>query len=412
MEETQQLIYAGMQPCHLVQYHPQCKPNSIPVSPAARAAGTSEEPSTYDLLVEKLLRINKHLVNAQDLRLPYIGPRTYQQFLECFCEIFAHKHTKAVTERENLSKAVAALSTTRKQAEEMRNTLKELKQQHSEASSLSEQFLHSLTLKSCQLEKLKAHMGQSSSVLNAMQMVNEQERQLIENDEDDEELLTLFIEKQTSRLETLLAEAKERVHLAELEENEAKTAMMNSKESALRWHSKIDRNAIDQIKTLNNPPQLVGTIMELMLTLLKQHRAESQTTLSSDGSSSSTPGHVSFISKRRKSVQTAKLDKEQWNAIQIAIGDSQRFLDLLNGLQWEDGLSADAVNLILSKLAIPGKNVPIAVSDSKVKKGLITVSMARHAAESAANMCAFAVSIVEYNDSFKPYKIAAEQLQQ
>ena len=438
MQETQQLLQAGMQPGHLIQ-PPQLNTN---VTPSIRDELTTssesadnikevpEQPFTYDILMEKIKKVNRSLMGVQeDVYLPYVGPRTYQQFLECFCEIFLAKQAEAAMDKENLSKAVATLGSTEKQAEEMKTALKELRHQHSEASRLSEKLMKALTLKSCQLEKLKALMGQSSSVLNAMQMVKEQERQLVENDEDEEELLMLFLDRQTTRLEALLVDAREHVRTAEQVENEAKQAMMKSKEAALHWQGKIDRNAIDQVKSLNNPPQLVGIIMELMLTLLQQYGADPHNGSVSDGSSSSTPGHVPFpTSKKRKfstATDTAKQEKEQWNAIVIAIGDSQRFLDLLNGLKWEDGLSTDAVNLVLSKLAIPGKNIPVTGLEGSINgghvdpkgqaaavEGLITESMALHAAESAANMFRFAASIVEYNDSFKPYKIAAEQLLQ
>lgn len=424
MQETRQLQQAGMQPGQPPDHTPKTSDvttsNDTPESTNIKEV--TGKPPSYDILMEKMTKMNRSLMAVQeDVHLPYVGPRTYQQFLECFCEVFQAKQAEAVMDRENLSKAVNTLSNTREHAEEMRTALKELRQQHSEASKLSEKLLKSLTLKSCQLEKLKALMGLSSSVLNAMQMVREQERQLVENDEDDEELLTLFSDKQTTRLEALLVKAREHVRVAEQVESEAQQAMMKSKQAALRWHGKIDRNAIDQIKSLNNPPQLVGTIMDLMLTLLQQYGVDPQSG-ASEGSSSSTPGHIpSLTSKKKKtafsaSTETAKLDKEHWSSIQIAIGDSQRFLDLLNGLKWKDGLSADAVNLIISKLAIPGKNVPLSGTSEDAKgrmtESLITFSMVQHAAESAANMFGFAVSIVEYNDSFKPYKIAAEQLLQ
>lgn len=115
------------------------------------------------------------------------------------------------------------------------------------------------------------------------------------------------------------------------------------------------------------------------------------------------------------------MEKEQWTAIQLAIGDSQKFLDLLNGLKWENGLSADAVNLIESRLATSHTNLTAAEPSGSVpstadstgshQPSRITVSMAKHAAESAATMCGFAVAIVEYHYSFKPYKLAAEKLQ-
>ena len=112
------------------------------------------------------------------------------------------------------------------------------------------------------------------------------------------------------------------------------------------------------------------------------------------------------------------MEKDQWLAIQLAIGDSQKFLDLLNSLKWESGLSTDAVNLIESKLvtshssptaAEPRGGEPNATQPQHLS--LITVAMAKHAAESAATMCGFAVAIVEYHHSFKPYRVAIEKLQ-
>ena len=50
-------------------------------------------------------------------------------------------------------------------------------------------------------------------------------------------------------------------------------------------------------------------------------------------------------------------------------------------------------------------------STSGSTPSLITVAMARHAAESAATMCTFAVAVVDYSHSFKPYKLAVEKLQ-
>ena len=138
------------------------------------------------------------------------------------------------------------------------------------------------------------------------------------------------------------------------------------------------------------------------------------------------PGHPLPSKKRTSggviaSTDSSKMEKEQWMAIQLAIGDSQKFLDLLNGLKWENGLSLDALNLIESRIATshmspkpaePSGSAPSTAGSIDTRQpSLITVSMARHAAESAATMCAFAVAIVEYHYSFKPYKLAVEKLQ-
>ena len=157
-----------------------------------------------------------------------------------------------------------------------------------------------------------------------------------------------------------------------------------------------------------------------MLTLLSQYSSDNQEVTPSN-SSTSTPGHTAYpaLLKRRSSTMSSKMEKEQWNAIQLAIGDSQRFLDLLNNLKWESGLSTDAVNLIKSRLAMdddPGTSQletshKPSNGSGKKQSELITIAMARHAAESAAHMCNFAISIVKYNESFKPYMIAKENLE-
>ena len=178
------------------------------------------------------------------------------------------------------------------------------------------------------------------------------------------------------------------------------------------WQHRIDRNTIDQIKTLPNPPALVGVIMELMLSLFKRYGSESAQ--SRTGNEPTSPA----VNRRRVSSLSvnSKMEREQWTQLQLEIGDSQRFLDLINGLKWEEGLHKDAIALIESKLAtscnsrsansVGGSHPSTADSRSSAggsEAGLITVSMAKHAAESAASMCGFAVAIVEYQYSFEPY---------
>jgi len=134
--------------------------------------------------------------------------------------VFAHKH----------SKALETLHNTQQEVDTMKNTLSELKKRHEEASKLSGTLLSDLTSKSCQLERLKALLGHGSSVLSAMQVVGEQQRLLAENEEDDEELLAVFVDRQSSRLELLLHRAREQLAVAEREERETKLAMNKTKE--------------------------------------------------------------------------------------------------------------------------------------------------------------------------------------
>jgi len=116
----------------------------------------------------------------------------------------------------------------------MKTTLSELKHKLEAASKLSSTLISELTSKSCQLERLKALLGHGSSVLSAMQMVSEQERLLAENEDDDEELLAVFVDHRSSRLELMLHRAREQVLAAEEEEREAKLAMDKAKEQVGR----------------------------------------------------------------------------------------------------------------------------------------------------------------------------------
>ena len=445
MKETGQLTHTGQQPYHLQQsylpkqaeltqfFRPTTKQCLIDI--LNRNNELVDSPLSFECLVEKVLELDREMSgSSSEFKLPYVGPTKLQHFIECFCEIFEQKYSELSIGKLNLSKALETVRNTQREVSVMKNTVKELKQKHEEASHLSSTLLCELRAKSCQLEQLKALLGEGSSVLSAMQMVKEQERLLMENEEDDE-LLALFGDRHSSRHDALLQKLREQVALAESEEQAAKQRMMKSKESALHWQSKIDRNTIDQIKSLNNPPRLVGTIMELMFSLLQQY-GESDVIQTGDQSIQSTPVHAStghtnttgtVLSKKRSTTiphsgavvtETAKMEKEQWQAVQSSIGDSQKFLDLVNRLKWQDGLPPDAVKLIESKLAT-SSNLSTISSESTRKqssslgeKDLITVAMARHAAESAAIMCGFAISIVNYSNSFQPYKLAQEKLHQ
>ena len=53
--------------------------------------------------MEKVLSLDSEM--GGDLvgtKLPYVGPRTFQQFLECFCVIFKRKSSEAAVEKDNL----------------------------------------------------------------------------------------------------------------------------------------------------------------------------------------------------------------------------------------------------------------------------------------------------------------------
>lgn len=117
---------------------------------------------------------------------------------------------------------------------------------------------------------------------------------------------------------------------------------------------------------------------------------------------------------------TSKTERDYWTQLQLAISDSQHFLDLMHNLKWEEeGLSQEAISLIESKLVTSHNSDNVLKSESSAtdsttissQPSLITVSMAKHASESVAMMCEFTVSIVDYHYSFQPHHNALKRIE-
>ena len=174
LRETGQLLHSGEQPGYFTTQ-----------SPLPQGGQQSCPPSSYECLMEKVVSLSHQLQSGGGsvsdngggeggeggMRLPYVGPRTFVQFIECFCEIYRVKNSEAVTEKQHLSQAVETLQRTQQDADTMKTTLSELRQKHGEASRLSEELLAHLTAKACQLERAKAILGHGSSVLSAIQVI-------------------------------------------------------------------------------------------------------------------------------------------------------------------------------------------------------------------------------------------------
>ena len=109
LQETGQLYQAGLQPGHLEQDQHSldalANVSSLPSitlsppqndEPSSASSGHQEPPSAMDYLMEGVLDLDKVVSGnnvTENLKLPYLGPRTYQQFMECFCEIFKKKNS-------------------------------------------------------------------------------------------------------------------------------------------------------------------------------------------------------------------------------------------------------------------------------------------------------------------------------
>lgn len=106
MQETGQLLQAGLQPNHLQQATPHSTlphPPPPPTIPSQEGVSQSLPPMSFECLMEKVLRLDSEMEGRENgVKLPYVGPRTFLQFLECFCTIFKRKHLEAATEKLHL----------------------------------------------------------------------------------------------------------------------------------------------------------------------------------------------------------------------------------------------------------------------------------------------------------------------
>ena len=103
---------------------------------------------------------------------------------------------------------------------------------------------------------------------------------------------------------------------------------------------------------------------------------------------------------------TPRESKGKWTAIKLAIGDSQNFLDLISALNWREGLTIEAVNLIKSYLDVEESGE----GEGSSRQGLVSLSAARHAAEVVGTMFGFAAGIVRYTALHKTHLLVLQKL--
>ena len=153
--------------------------------------------------------------------------------------------------------------------------------------------------------------------------------------------------------------------------------------------------------------------MEMILTLLHHNSSSGETPTEASYDTLSTA--LLHKKKSASTLQSSKLEREQWQTIQLAIGDSQKFLDLLNAFKWENGLDSYSINLIESMLVtsrIGSSTVQESPSSSSGggSTALISVTTARYASEAVAIMCAYTVAIAEYHYLIAPCQEAADNV--
>ena len=165
-------------------------------------------------------------------------------------------------------------------------------------------------------------------------------------------------------------------------------------------------------------------------------------------------------------LQAERLDRNQWKQYTAMMADSGRFVDILHGIQWQDGLDLDIANgdeqgsnecsLIISILAVEsyiakgrdgisdgvsgegfllenakgecpspsmfmssntdgfclGFHVPAARGGGGgTQENRITLAAARYASEEAAALVHYAIALIEYTKLCQPLKFAKQRVE-
>ena len=118
------------------------------------------------------------------------------------------------------------------------------------------------------------------------------------------------------------------------------------------WRNKVDRACIERIRAFQNPPFLVGQIMEMITVMIGKRKvsdmATNKTTEQQKAETSKEhdttkdqEGGGNKVTKKAGANKMERLDKAQWKAYQNMMQDAGKFVEMMHSVDWEDGLQAD-----------------------------------------------------------------------
>ncbi|CAF0874114.1 unnamed protein product [Rotaria sordida] len=353
----------------------------------------------------------------------YIGPETFRHFMQSFWYLFTSK--AAVCERDiiRLSKVLSTLNKTRQDAEHMREYIQQLKERCLTSEKETALLLEEVIYKSMILEKLRAKHGLPGSLPGYIHreekddlILPEEERKWLLDDEADEyEENFKRMKEESLRSRQVKMQEEYEESLREVEKWRERLATKR-KEVEL-WMNKVDKSCIERIRAFQTPPILIGQIMEMILTLI--------------GRKPATRSEVKDQEKERGPgrMQAERLDRNQWKQYTALMADSGRFVDMLHGINWQDGLNLDVANAVESYIAkgrdgvsegITGEgsllenaknfHVP-AVRGSNSQENRITLAAARYASEEAAALVHYVIALIEYTKLCQPLRLAKQKVE-
>ncbi|XP_071801693.1 uncharacterized protein [Asterias amurensis] len=414
----------------------------------------------------KLIMKERINLNHCDPAMPgkheiFIGPRTFRRFLDAFRYIYSTKSKENTARVGQLRKALACLARTQQDTQAKKQDIKRLQVDYEDASKKVAALLESLTLRATVLEKTKAQFTEASNSLSAFLQMHEVESdeeiedellQAEERDEYDKEFERMRQENLQSRKMAI----DEELEIAIKKVADCRGVLQKARDQVLHWCEKVDRSCIERLKSFQNPPPIVQQVMEMVMALLGKNKPlgqhperseripnEDASVLSGRHSSTSSPSPKSPTKRvpRKSRVHPPKFlsyaseskdqlsDKQRWKHMQNMLNDSTKFVEILQGIDWENGLDTNIrlnVEHYLPKpkgdgegvtgegslLEVPGgAKLPASSrrSPSSMESGGITIAAVRYSSEDAGNLVAYICSLVEYSHQCGPLRQALEK---
>ncbi|KAK6187606.1 hypothetical protein SNE40_005595 [Patella caerulea] len=372
----------------------------------------------------------------------YVGPTTYHRFKESFRCLYTKKAKQRTEEVEQLKKVLATLDQTRVDSKIMKKAIKSTNVKFEEAKKNTANLLHQLTLKATVLEKLKAKVGLSKSLYAYLNLTELEEDEIEEDEllkqEEYDDYDAEFDKMREANLKTRHIQAKEEYVLAVKAVEDCRQKLEQSKIQVTEWTKKVDRACIETLRSMANPPPLVGHVMEMVMTLIgkrlpSQRIVDVRETFSGKedmssriSSSSSSTRHL--VKKSAKQKDGDRYDRVSWKGMQLTMTDSLKFVDMLRNVPWEDGLHDDVLRAVESYLAISKDGQLGVTGDTSLdmptlavskrspspdgRQAGITISAAKYSSEDCATLVKYTIAIVEYCRLCGPLKAAKERQQE
>ncbi|KAM9316607.1 uncharacterized protein PAF06_007656 [Gastrophryne carolinensis] len=415
-------------------------------------------PHSREIIQERLELL---ILKKSSKKNVFIGPNTLQIFLDNFKRIFLRKIEEQHNSNDLLQCVLQTLDNTRRDIKNTRETIHVLEEKYQEAQTKAAEILNKLITKTSIFERLKAKLGIGDETLQIFLSQNENELDsfcedddLLKDDHMDEYDEAFNLMKEASK-KSFLQDVMQKTEKVTDELEEIMKNLQALKNEVMHWCSKVDKPCIERLVRCQNPPYLVGQILEMALVMISCIPKSDNTNNLPKSSNSLNEKLDSRASNRLQALPvgkptpskrgfrdpTDKVDRARWKNIQYHIGETSKFVDMINQIaKLPDGLPDQTLKDVEAYLGkakegssgVTGEGsllenaapyaTPQSITPAKKyiqndsnkskdnKKGGITIAAARYSSEDAASLVAFIVAVVEYTRLCVPLKECQKRL--